>query len=127
MYGRLIPDTVKYPSAKAGAGFKPLADYIHSKGLKFGIHVMRGIPWNAVANNTPVKGTSYYAPGIANLDDTCAWSRIMKGIDMDKPGAQEYYNSVFELYAEWGVDFVKVDDISMPYHAAEIEGVHTAI
>jgi hypothetical protein len=126
-YGRLIPDTVKYPSAKAGVGFKALADYIHSKGLKFGIHVMRGIPWNAVSNNTPIKGTAYFASEVANLNDTCTWSKIMKGIDMKKPGAREYYNSVFELYADWGVDFVKVDDISMPYHAADIEGVHDAI
>jgi alpha-galactosidase len=126
-YGRLIPDTIKYPSAKAGVGFKALAGYIHSKGLKFGIHVMRGIPWNAVAKNTPVKGTGYNAADIANLKDTCAWSQIMKGINMEKPGAQEYYNSVFELYAEWGIDFVKVDDISMPYHSADIEGVHKAI
>ena len=126
-YGRLIPDTVKYPSAKGGVGLKALADYIHSKGLKIGIHVMRGIPWNAVAHNTPIKGTAYFASEVANLQDTCAWSPIMKGVNMGKPGAQEYYNSVYELYAEWGIDFVKVDDISGPYHSAEIEGVHNAI
>jgi alpha-galactosidase len=126
-YGRLIPDTVKYPSARGGIGLKALADYVHSKGLKFGIHVMRGIPWNAVAKNTPIKGTSYFATDVANLQDTCEWSSIMKGVNMEKHGAQEYYNSVYELYAEWGVDFVKVDDMSYPYHTAEIEGVHNAI
>jgi len=126
-YGRLIPDTLKYPSAKNGVGFKAVADYIHSKGLKFGIHVMRGIPWNAVANNAPIKGTNYYAHDVANFKDTCSWSKTMKGVNMEKPGAQEYYNSVYEMYAEWGVDFVKVDDISNPYHRSEIEGVHQAI
>jgi alpha-galactosidase len=126
-YGRLIPDSLKYPSSAGHTGFKSLAEYIHSKGLKFGIHVMRGIPWNAVSGNTPVKGTGYFASEIANLADTCAWSNIMKGVNMEKPGAQEYYNSVYELYAEWGVDFVKVDDISNPYHQAEIETVHKAI
>jgi len=126
-YGRLIPDTLKYPSAKGGVGLKALAAYVHSKGLKFGIHVMRGIPWNAVTQNTPVKGTSYFAADVADLQDTCSWSSIMKGINMEKPGAQEYYNSVYELYAEWGIDFVKVDDMSNPYHTAEIEGVHNAI
>jgi alpha-galactosidase len=126
-YGRLIPDTLKYPSAKGGIGLRALADYVHSKGLKFGIHVMRGIPWNAVAQNTPIKGTSYFASDVANLHDTCDWSSIMKGVNMDKQGAQEYYNSVYELYAEWGVDFVKVDDMAYPYHTAEIEGVHNAI
>jgi len=126
-YGRLIPDTLKYPSAKGGVGFKALADYIHGKGLKFGIHVMRGVPWNAVAYSSRIKGSSYFATDIADLADTCKWSPIMKGVNMEIPGAQEYYNSVYELYAEWGVDFVKVDDISNPYHTAEIEGVHNAI
>lgn len=126
-FGRLIPDEAKYPSSKNGAGFRALADYIHQKGLKFGIHVMRGIPWNAVENNTPIKGTNYFAADIVDLKDTCEWSNIMKGVNMSKPGAQEYYNSVYQQYAEWGVDFVKVDDISRPYHKAEIEGVHNAI
>ncbi len=126
-YGRLNPDTLKYPSAKGGVGFKALADYIHSKGLKFGVHLMRGIPWNAIANNTSIKGTQYFASEIADLQDTCEWSAIMKGVNMEVPGAQEYYNSVFELFAEWGLDFVKVDDMSKPYHLAEIEAVHKAI
>ena len=126
-YGRLIPDTGKFPSAKGGAGFKTLADYVHSKGLKLGIHVMRGIPWNAVVKNTPIKGTNYFAGDVVDLKDTCAWSQIMKGINMEKPGSQEYYNSIFELYAEWGVDYVKVDDIAPPLHSPEVVGVHNAI
>ncbi len=126
-FGRLIPDPVKYPSSANGVGFKALADYVHRKGLKFGIHIMRGIPWNAVANNTPIKGTKYFARDVANLKDVCNWSPIMKGVDMSKAGAQEYYDSVFELYAEWGVDFVKVDDMPLPAHASEIEAVHQAI
>jgi hypothetical protein len=53
----------------------------------------------------------------------------MFGVDMGKPGAQAYYDSVFELVASWGVDFVKVDDISRPYHdnEREIEGIRRAI
>jgi alpha-galactosidase len=46
---------------------------------------------------------------------------------MRKPGAQEYLNSLLALYAEWGVDFIKVDDIARPYSAAEIEGYKKAI
>ena len=88
---------------------------------------MRGLPWNAIQRNTPIEGTNYHAADIANLMDTCKWSNIMKGVNMDKQGAQDYYNSVYKLYAQWGVDFVKVDDISNPYHTAEIEGIHRAI
>jgi alpha-galactosidase len=61
-YGRLIPALNRFPSSANGAGFKPQADYIHGKGLKFGIHIMRGIPRQAVDNNLPIKDTQYHAP-----------------------------------------------------------------
>ena len=126
-YGRLIPSPVLHPSSVDGKGLKPLGDYIHSKGLKFGIHIMRGIPWQAVAENTPVLGTNKYAQDIANPSDTCKWYGGLVGVNMTKKGAQEYYNSIFKLYAEWGVDFIKVDDIAFPYHADEMEAVAKAI
>jgi len=126
-YGRLWPVTNKHPSATNGLGFKPLADYIHRKGLKFGIHLMRGIPRRAWTQNTPVLGTPYFARGIANTNSICSWNPDMYGVDMTKPGAREYYNSVFQLIAQWEVDFVKVDDLSRPYHPAEIEAIRAAI
>jgi len=126
-FGRLIPAANKFPSAANGQGFKPLADYVHSLGLKFGLHLMRGIPRQAVAAKTPVKGTRYTAADIADTNSICEWNSDMYGVDMTKPGAQEYYNSVFELMASWGLDFIKVDDLSRPYHEAEIAGIRTAI
>ena len=125
-YGRFLPATNKFPSAANGS-FKPLADYVHSKGLKFGIHIMRGIPWQAVENDLPILGSKYRARDIANGADVCEWYNATYGIDMNQPGAQEYYNSIFQLYASWDVDFVKVDDLSRPYHAAEITAVRKAI
>jgi alpha-galactosidase len=110
-YGRFLPDPVRYPSSKDGKGFKPLADYIHSLGLKFGVHILRGIPWQAADKNITIKGTSIRAASIAQPDKGCEWYDGIYGIDMTKPGAQEYYNSQFELFAEWGVDFVKADDM----------------
>jgi alpha-galactosidase len=126
-FGRLLPATNKFPSAANGQGFKPLADYVHSLGLKFGVHLMRGIPRQAVAANAPIKGTSYTAAAIADTNNTCMWNGDMYGVDMTKPGAQEYYNSVFDQFAAWGLDFVKVDDLSRPYHQPEIEAIRTAI
>ncbi|HOY50254.1 MAG TPA: hypothetical protein PLX49_00740, partial [Prolixibacteraceae bacterium] len=70
-YGRLTPGLTKFPSAAEGKGFKPLADYVHSKGLKFGIHIMRGIPRQAVEKNTPVLGTGVKAQDIALKNSTC--------------------------------------------------------
>lgn len=126
-WGRLLPATNRFPSAAGGAGFRPLADYVHSLGLKFGIHLMRGIPRQAVRDNTPILGTPYHARDIANTNDRCPWNPDMYGVDMTKPGAQEYYNSVFDLIASWGVDFVKIDDIARPYHTNEIEAIRRAI
>ena len=126
-WGRLIPATNKFPSAADGKGFKPLADYVHSLGLKFGVHLMRGIPRQAVAAKAPIKGTQFTAADIADTNSKCPWNGDMYGVDMTKPGAQEYYNSVCELLAAWGVDFVKVDDLSRPYHQPEIEALRKAI
>ncbi|MFT3787031.1 MAG: glycoside hydrolase family 27 protein [Tepidisphaeraceae bacterium] len=128
-FGRLLPAVNKFPSAANGAGFKPLSDYVHSKGLTFGVHLMRGIPRQAVKQNLPILGTRYRAQDIANTHDTCAWNPDMFGVDMRKPGAQEYYDSVFALLASWGIDFVKVDDLSRPYHdhEPEIEAIRKAI
>ncbi len=114
-YGRMLPDPTRFPSSANGQGFKPLADYIHGKGLKFGVHLMRGIPRQAVSENTPIMGTNYRANEIVDRVNLCAWLNLMYGLNMSRPGAQEYLNSLFELYASWGVDFVKVDDLINPY------------
>ncbi len=125
--GRLLPDTTRFPSATGTNGFKPLADYVHAAGLKFGIHLMRGIPRQAVADNVPILGTSYRANQVNN-STTAAWLNLMWGLNMSHPGAQAYLDSVFQLYASWGVDFVKIDDIAAPtYRQAEVEGYRLAI
>ena len=126
-YGRLLPSPVRFPSAANGKGFKPLGDYIHKRGLKFGIHIMRGIPKEAVKKNTPVLGTNVHAADIYNTDRLCKWLGDMYTVDYKKTGAQEYYNSLFDLYASWGLDFIKVDDLSVPYHLEEIEMIQKAI
>ena len=128
-FGRLQPAANRFPSSAEGAGFKPLADYVHGLGLKFGLHLMRGIPRQAVEKNLPVKGTTVRAADIADRASTCPWNPDMYGVDMSKPGAQDYYNSVFALIAAWGVDYVKVDDIARPYHEheREIEAIRQAI
>ena len=128
-YGRYLPATNRFPSATGGKGFKELADYVHYKGLKFGIHMMRGIPRVAVENRLPIKGTGgITADQIYSTEDQCAWLKDNYTIVADREGAQEYYNSIFELYADWGVDFIKVDDLSAPiYHKEEIELIRRAI
>ncbi len=127
-YGRLQPAVNRFPSSAGGRGFKPLADYVHSKGLKFGIHIMRGIPRQAVEENLAIKGTQYHAAEVADKDNPCRWNPDMWGVDTTKPGAQAYYDSLAELYASWGVDFIKADDMgSHLYQPAEIKALGLAI
>jgi hypothetical protein len=111
-YGRLMPATNRFPSAANGRGFKPLADYVHSLGLKFGIHVMRGIPRQAVRANTPVLGTSLRAKDVANTESTCPWIDDMYGVRAETVGGRAYYESIAKLYASRGVEYVKADDKS---------------
>ncbi|WP_390901757.1 glycoside hydrolase family 27 protein [Sphingomonas alpina] len=128
-FGRFQPDPVRFPSSSGGKGFAALAADVHAMGLKFGIHRMRGIPRAAVEANLPIAGTTVRARDIADTTSICSWNVDMYGVDMHKPGAQAYYDGVFAEYASWGVDFVKVDDMSRPYdaHAPEIEAIAAAI
>ncbi len=134
-YSRLIPAPERFPSSAGGKGFKPIADKIHAMGLKFGIHIMRGIPRQAVHRNTATVTPGVTARDIAQSFSVCAWNTDMYGIAPGRKGAQEYYDSIVELYASWGVDYIKCDDIANtefkphePYSAAkEIEMLRRAI
>jgi hypothetical protein len=125
-FGRMIPAPNRFPSAANGAGFKPLADQVHALGLKFGIHVMRGIPRNSVHANLPIEGSNFTAADAANTNDKCAWCPDMFGVNSNA-ASQAWYDSCARLWASWGVDFIKVDDLSSPYHTAEVEMVRHAI
>jgi hypothetical protein len=126
--GRYTPAVNRFPSAANGAGFKPLADYVHSLGLKFGIHILRGIPKLAVEKNLPIAGSSFHATDAADSSDTCPWNYDNYGLDGSKPGAQAYYDSIAKLYASWDVDLIKVDCISShPYKGDEIRLLSTAL
>jgi hypothetical protein len=130
-WSRLVPAVNRFPSSAGGKGFKPLADFMHDLDLKFGIHIMRGIPRQAAHAGSPVLGTPSNAREIAHPNSICPWNTDMYGVDPDAPGAPSYYNSLFALYAEWGVDFVKVDDIASSRiygsHPAEIALIRSAI
>jgi alpha-galactosidase len=124
-FGRFVPAASRFPSAANGRGFGPLADYVHHKGLKFGVHIVRGIPRLAVERNTPIEGTSYRAADIADKSDHCDWNKDQWGVDVTKPGAQAWYDALFRQLAGWGVDFVKADDLC--YRGEEIEMMRRAI
>jgi alpha-galactosidase len=120
-YGRYTPAIGRFPSSANNSGFKPLADYVHSLGLKFGIHILRGIPKQAVEQNLPIEGSIYHATDAADTSDSCPWNPDNFGLDASKPAGQAYYDSLFRLYGSWDVDFLKIDCISSrPYKGDEI-------
>jgi alpha-galactosidase len=126
--GRYIPAENRFPSSVGGVGFAPLAAYIHSLGLGFGIHILRGIPRKAVENNLPIAASRYRAAEAIDSNSPCPWNPDNVGVDASKPAAQAYYNSVAALYASWGVDFIKADCIaSKPYSGEDIRMLSGAL
>lgn len=125
-YGRLLPATNRFPSAVDGAGFKPLVDKIHAMGLKFGIHVMRGIPRQSANAASPIEGSKFTATDAANTNNICSWCPDMFGV-LNNQAGQDWYDSCARLWASWGVDFVKIDDLSKPYSIHEIEMIRKAL
>ena len=125
-HGRMLPATNRFPSAANGRGFKPLADQIHAMGLKFGFHMMRGIPRQAVNAGTPIEGSPFTAAEAGDTNNRCSWCPDMFGVRNNEAG-QACYDAMFRLYAAWGLDFIKVDDLSNPYHRAEIAMIRRAI
>ena len=109
-YGRLQPAENRFPSAADGKGFTELAAYVHNLGLKFGIHIMRGIPRAAAYQHLPVLGTGTTADKVADPFSICPWNPDMYGVRNTSEG-QAYYDSLIQMYADWGVDFIKCDDI----------------
>ena len=128
-YGRLQPAPGRFPSSAGGKGFGPLADYIHSLGLKFGIHIMRGIPRKAAELHCPVPEAEETADRIADPSSICIWNPDMYGVRGTADG-QAYYDSLLAMYAQWGVDFIKCDDIcryDQPSCRDEVRMLSTAI
>jgi len=125
-FGRIQPTPDRFPSCESGKGFGPIAVKLHDMGLKFGIHVMRGIPRKAVRDDLPIYESPYSATDVADMDNDCDWCRDNVGVDMTHPGGQAWYDGLFRMFADWGIDFVKYDDCCHPYQAAEIEAIARA-
>jgi alpha-galactosidase len=132
--GRYLPSKSRFPSATGTLGFKPLADKIHAMGLNFGIHIMRGIPRKTVSSNPTLAGSNLKAADAGDTSDACPWDNHMWGVKGNTAAGQAWYDSIFAQYAEWGIDFVKVDDLlnnqapqPYPYHQAEVDAIRKAI
>ncbi len=101
--GFYIPTDSQFKSAKDGAGFKVLSDYIHRQNLKLGLHILPYIPDVAVLNNICLPDGKTFISEITKL----AGNQYV--IDFDKFGAINYYEYLFNLYASWGIDLIYID------------------
>ena len=127
-FGRYVPVPARFPSAGKNFSFRPLADYLHSLGLKFGLHIIRGIPREAVKKNLPIAGSNFRAAEAADTSDVCPWNAYNYGLNIAHPAAQAYYDSLARQYASWTVDFIKIDCIAdHPYKGEEIRMFSEAI
>ena len=143
--GRYVPVVARFPSAGVPPGvpstpegmklaatvgetsFKSLADFVHAQGLKFGIHIVRGIPRAAAERNLPIANSSFKTQDAADTADACPWDPTNWGVK-DNPAGQAWYDSLLQQYAAWGVDLLKVDCISdHPYQVDEIRMIRRAI
>ncbi len=144
-HGRYVPVPARFPSAgragsasPAGAGitipatlqetgFAALGSYVHAQGLKFGIHIVRGIPRASVQRNLPIEASAFHAADTADTTDVCPWDPTNYGIK-DNAAGQAWYDSLLRQYASWGVDLLKVDCIAdRPYKLSEIQQIRRAI
>jgi alpha-galactosidase len=147
-YGRYVPVPARFwstgqdvkPFITIDAGAKPklaatiedtsftaLGAWVHSQGLKFGIHIIRGIPRASVERNLPIEGSSFHAIDAADTTDACSWDPTSWGVK-DNPAGQAWYDSLMKQYAAWGVDLIKVDCIGdHPYKLSEIRQIRRAI
>lgn len=126
-WGRPQPAPDRFPSA-AHDGFTALANRMHALGLRFGVHLMRGVPRSAVDNELPILNSAANCAQIADRANVCPWNPDNYGVDLTVPGAQEYYDSVMAQLASWGVDFIKLDDVLYPpIQSEEIAAISRAI
>ncbi len=146
-HGRYVPVPARFPSAgtpavKANAATPPpnslgatveetsfvaLAQWVHAQGLKFGIHIVRGIPRASTERDLPIEGSNFHARDAADTGDACPWDPTNWGVE-DNAAGQAWYDSLLQQYAGWGVDLIKVDCISnRPYKLTEIQQIRRAI
>lgn len=130
-YGRYLPSPTRFPSCMVDGvnqGFKALADSLHRMGLKFGIHLMRGVPKSVVSGGYKLKGSEAtpWRQVYNGTTSPCTWLKDNLLVQNNEFG-QLYYNSIMDLYASWGVDFLKIDDLSRPFYTDELRMIRRAI
>ena len=107
-FGRPTANTKRFPDGMAAIG-----EYLHARNQKFGIYYVPGIDDDLLQKNPPIKGTNLHIRDIVFTPQRIAnaWGGG-HAIDFSKPGAQEYIQSIADLFAAWKIDFLKFDGVT---------------
>jgi hypothetical protein len=108
-YGRPVPSKTLYPD-----GLQAVIDHIHKNGQKVGLYSIPGISDAVLEANYPVYGHPECTTGdlaVKPFQPGDYWG-FGHRVDMTKPCAQAYIDSVADLFAQWGVDFLKFDSVT---------------
>jgi alpha-galactosidase len=116
--GLPVVDVKKYPSSAGGKGFGPLADQIHQMGLKIGLWLIRGIPKAGADQKLPILNSNLTLDLAATNSTPCAWDKANYGSTYPSQAAIDYYTSLAQRFADWKIDFLKVDCMwpNLPYN-----------
>jgi hypothetical protein len=107
--GRPKPSATLYPQ-----GLQKVIDHVHANGQKFGLYMIPGISPDVYNASLPIAGASgctTHDIAAQPLRPSDYW-HIGYKIDFSKPCAQQYINSIVDLFAGWGVNFVKFDSVT---------------
>ncbi|GAA2511158.1 X2-like carbohydrate binding domain-containing protein [Winogradskya humida] len=107
--GRPKPSATLYPQ-----GLQKVIDHVHGNGQKFGLYMIPGISPAVYEASLPIAG----APGCTTHDivkqptQQADYWNIGYKIDFTNPCSQKYIDSIVDLFAQWGVNFVKFDSVT---------------
>ncbi len=106
-HGRPAPVEARFPSSSGRRGLAPLAAALRARGLRLGVHLDRGVPFDAVSARATVHRSAIPIAAIARAGEPAKDGDGMLGVDVLQGGAQDYYDSIFAQLTAWGVDFVR--------------------
>lgn len=107
--GRPVPSATLYPQ-----GLQKVIDHVHANGQKFGVYMIPGISPALYEKSLPILG----APGCTTHDivkqptQQADYWKIGYRLDFANPCSQKYIDSIADLFAAWGVNFVKFDSVT---------------
>lgn len=89
---------------------KAVSDYLAKNGHKLGLYILPGIRSEALDGNNRIYGTEVqFTDIVVNKREGNGFKGSTFAPDQHDHSVQQYYNSIADQFAEWGIGYVKVD------------------